>query len=75
MFTAALITGVLASLILRLEHYGFRPLEAVTTLFVGVIARCYFVEVGFFAHPDWAEIGLAVVRSRLTDAESVLLAG
>jgi len=74
MFPAALITGVLAFLILSLEHYGFRPLEAVITLFVGVIALCYFVEVAFFAHPDWGEVGLAVIRPRLTDPESVLLA-
>ena len=74
MFPAALITGVLAFIILSLEHYGFRPLEAVIIVFVSIIALCYFIELGFFAHPDWGEIGLAVVRPRLTDTESVLLA-
>jgi manganese transport protein len=74
MFPAALVTGVLAFIILSLEHYGFRPLEAVIIVFVGIIALCYFIELGFFAHPDWGEIGLAVVHPRLTDTESVLLA-
>lgn len=74
MFPAALLTGVLAFLILSLEHYGFRPLEAVITLFVGVIALCYFIEVGFFAHPDWAQVGLAVLHPTLADGESLLLA-
>ncbi|MER3397236.1 MAG: divalent metal cation transporter [Chloroflexota bacterium] len=74
MFPAALLTGVLAFVILSLEHYGFRPLEATITLFVGVIALCYFIEVGFFTHPDWAEVGLAVLHPTLTDSESLLLA-
>ncbi len=74
MFPAALVTGVLAFAILSLEHYGFRPLEAVIIVFVGIIALCYFIEIGFFAHPDWGQIGLAVIQPRLTDTESVLLA-
>ena len=74
LFPAALLTGVLAFVILSLEHYGFRPLEAVITIFVGVIALCYFIEVAFFAHPDWPQVGLAVLRPTLTDTESLLLA-
>lgn len=74
MFPAALVTGLLAFIILSLEHYGFRPLEAAIIFFVGIIALCYLIEIGFFAHPDWGEIGLAVIRPRLTDTESLLLA-
>ncbi|HXF70125.1 MAG TPA: Nramp family divalent metal transporter [Thermoflexus sp.] len=74
MWPAALITGVLAFMILSLEQYGFRPLEAAIIFFVGIIALCYFIEIGLFAHPDLKEIGLAVVQPRVTDTESVLLA-
>ncbi|MFN3930068.1 MAG: Nramp family divalent metal transporter, partial [Thermoflexus sp.] len=40
MWPAALTTGVLAFMILSLEHYGFRPLEAAIIFFVGIIAFC-----------------------------------
>ena len=41
---AALITGVTTYLILVLERYGFRLLEAVITALVAVIAGCYVIE-------------------------------
>src|SRR4029453_923154 len=37
LFPAAVITGVITFLILGLQRYGFRPLEAVITAFVAVI--------------------------------------
>ncbi len=40
----ALLTGVATLLILGLERYGFRPLEAVISGMVGMIALCYLVE-------------------------------
>ena len=36
--TLAILTAILTFVILGLERYGFRPLEAVITAFVGVIA-------------------------------------
>src|SRR5690349_6514396 len=54
---ATLITGVVTYLILLLERYGFRPLEAVITALVGVIAICYVIET-FLSHPDWGQVGL-----------------
>src|SRR6266508_2951298 len=50
LFPAAVITGVITFLILGLQRYGFRPLEAVITAFVVVIGVCYLGEL-WFAHP------------------------
>ena len=41
---AGLLTAVVTSLILGLERYGFRPLEAVIGSLVAVVAVCYLIE-------------------------------
>ena len=38
--------------ILALQRYGFRPLEAVITAFVGVIGLCYLIET-ILGRPDF----------------------
>src|SRR5438093_8139807 len=43
LFPAAVITGITTFIILRLERRRFRPLEAVITSMVGVIAVCYLI--------------------------------
>src|SRR5881409_2715127 len=48
---AAFITGVAAFLILGLQRFGFRPLEAVIAGMVFAIGACYVVEL-FKASPD-----------------------
>jgi len=73
LFVAGLITAVFTFVILSLERYGFRPLEAVITAFVGVIAVCYVIEI-FWVQPDWGAIGLGLVIPQFRGTESVLLA-
>jgi manganese transport protein len=68
---ATLITGVATYLILTLEHRGFRPLEAVITALVGVIAVSYVLET-FFSHPDWGQVGFHSVVPWLGGTQSVL---
>jgi manganese transport protein len=70
---ATLITGIIAYLILLLERYGFRPLEAVITAMVGVIAVCYVIET-FLSHPDWKQVGFHTVVPWLGGTQSVLFA-
>src|SRR5579859_1753706 len=70
---ATLVTGVITFIILWLERYGFRPLEAVITALVGVIALCYIVET-FFSRPDWGQIGFHTVVPWIGGSDSVLLA-
>src|SRR5256714_704468 len=68
---ATLITGVATYLILTLERRGFRPLEAVITALVGVIALCYLIET-FFSHPNWSQIGFHTVVPWLGGTQSIL---
>src|SRR6266545_6430930 len=46
LWIAGLLTVGVTFLILGLERYGFRPLEAVITVLVGVVAFSYLVEIG-----------------------------
>lgn len=68
-----LLTAVATFLILGLERWGFRPLEAVISVMVGVVALCYVAELAI-GHPDWVGIVGGIVTPRFTDSESVLLA-
>lgn len=73
LLAAGVLTGITTFLILSLQRYGFRPLEAVIGGFVGVIGLCYLVET-ILGHPDFAAAGHAILRPRLQGTESVLLA-
>src|SRR5258708_3784442 len=68
---ATLITGVATYLILTLERRGFRSLEAVITVLVGVIAVCYVIET-FFSHPNWGQVGFHTVVPWLGGTQSIL---
>jgi manganese transport protein len=73
LFPAAVITGVITFLILGLQRYGFRPLEAVITAFVLVIGVCYLGEL-WFAHPPLGTVAKHAVVPGFAGNESVLLA-
>lgn len=73
LFVAGLLTAIITFLILSLERYGFRPLEAVITAFVGVIALSYVVET-FIVKPDWGQIGYHTLVPQFSGSESLLLA-
>jgi manganese transport protein len=68
---ATLITGVVTYLILLLERRGFRPLEAVITALVGVIAVSYVLET-FFSRPDWGQVAFHAVVPWLSGTQSIL---
>jgi len=73
LFPAAVITGVITFMILALQRFGFRPLEAVITAFVAVIGVCYLGEL-WFAHPPLATVAKHAVVPDFAGSESVLLA-
>jgi manganese transport protein len=73
MWLAGLLTAVATFLILGLERYGFRPLEAVITAFVGVISVCYLIET-VLDRPNWGNVLLHAVKPEFAGPESVLLA-
>jgi manganese transport protein len=73
LWLAAVITAIITLLILGLEAYGFRPLEAVITAMVGVIALCYLIET-VLVQPDWAQVAWHAVVPQFAGRESVFLA-
>jgi manganese transport protein len=73
LWAGGLVTAVATFVILGLERYGFRPLEAVITGFVAVVALCYLAET-IIASPDWRAMGAALYRPSLPGKEAVLLA-
>ena len=73
LFAGAILTAIVTLLILGLERYGFRPLEAVISAMVVVIALCYLIET-FIGKPDWGQIFYHAFVPQFSGAESVLLA-
>ena len=73
LFIAGVLTGLVTFAILALERHGFRPLEAVITSLVGVIAFCYVIET-FLGRPAWGQIVYHAVVPIFSDTESILLA-
>jgi len=68
-----ILTAIVTFVILGLERYGFRPMEAVITGLVGIIAVCYIVET-FLDRPDWKLIAFHAVVPQFSGTESILLA-
>jgi manganese transport protein len=73
LWLAGLLTGAVTIVILGLERFGFRPLEAVITGFVGVISVCYLIET-VLDRPDWGSVLLHSIKPEFAGPESVLLA-
>src|SRR5436190_1674695 len=73
LFPAAVLTGVITFLILALQRFGFRPLEAVITAFVAVIGVCFLGEL-WLAHPPLGTVAKHAVVPDFQGNESVLLA-
>jgi manganese transport protein len=69
----ALMTAVTTFVILGLERYGFRPLEALISTMVGVIAASYLVET-LLERPAWGDVLHHAFVPQFAGPESVLLA-
>ncbi len=73
LFLAAVITGITSFLILSLQRFGFRPLEALIAAIVGVIGVCYVGEL-WLANPDLGAAAKGAVVPSFAGSESLLLA-
>jgi manganese transport protein len=73
LWIAGIITAIVTFIILGLERYGFRPLEAVITALIAVISVSYLIET-ILVHPDWKEVAYHAVVPQFAGPESVLLA-
>lgn len=67
MFWAVLITSLDVLLLLTLQHFGMRAIEAVVLVLVATIALCYFIEIFLLpqTQPSFSEIGRALVSPTL----------
>jgi manganese transport protein len=73
LWVAGIVTAIATFIILGLERYGFRPLEAVITVLIGVVAVSYLAET-ILGKPDWGSVLYNSLVPRFNGAESVLLA-
>src|SRR6266480_3094328 len=60
---AVIITGLDVLLLLALQSFGMRTIEAIVLLLIATIAVCYFIEIFVLpqTHPDFVEMGRALI--------------
>jgi manganese transport protein len=73
---AVLITGFDVLLLLGLQRFGMRTIEAIVLLLVVTISVCYFIEIFILPQirPDFAEMGLALVSPSFRQAGMLYVA-
>ncbi|MGO9313251.1 MAG: Nramp family divalent metal transporter [Syntrophobacteraceae bacterium] len=69
---AGLLTAVATFLVIGLQRYGFRAIEAVISVMIGIVAAGYLVEI-FLVKPDPAQI-VSSLFPRFGNSDGVLLA-
>jgi len=70
MLWAVLITGLDVLLLLALQRFGMRTIEAIVLILVATIAACYFVEIFVLpqTHPDFLAMGRGLFTPSLRQA-------
>jgi len=73
---AVVITAFDVLLLLALQGYGMRFIEALIVVLVGTIGACYFIEIFVLppTHPDFAEMGRALATPGFRKEGMVVLA-
>ena len=73
---AVIITGLDVLLLLGLQRFGMRTIEAVVLLLVATISVCYFIEIFILpqTQPSFAEMGLALVSPSFRQAGMLYVA-
>jgi len=73
---AVIITGVDVLLLLALQQFGMRSIEAVVLLLVATIAVCYFIEIFVLpqTQPSFLEMGKALVTPHFRQAGMLYIA-
>src|SRR5215475_1925614 len=70
LFWAVVITGLDVLLLLGLQSFGMRTIEAVVLVLIGTIAACYFIEIFVLpqTQPSFAEMARALVSPHFRQA-------
>ena len=73
---AVIITGLDVLLLLALQGYGVRTIEAVVLLLIATIAACYGIEIFILpqTHPDFWEMGRALLTPNFRQAGMMYVA-
>jgi manganese transport protein len=73
---AVIITGLDVLLLLALQRFGIRTIEAVVLVLIATIGVCYFIEIFVLpqTHPSFLEMGRALVSPRLRQAGMIYVA-
>ncbi len=73
---AVIITGADVLLLLALQHFGMRTIEAIVLLLVATIGVCYYIEIFVLpqTRPGFLEMGRAMFSPHLGSAEMVYVA-
>ncbi len=76
MLWAVIITGFDVLLLLGLQHFNVRRIEAVVLVLVATIALCYYLEIFVLpqTHPNFLELGGALFRPGFRHAGMVYVA-
>src|SRR5271155_5581878 len=73
---AVIITGLDVLLLLALQSFGMRTIEAIILLLIATIAVCYFIEIFVLpqTQPSFMEMGRALISPNLRHAGMLYLA-
>ncbi len=76
LFWAVVITGLDVLLLLGLQSFGMRAIEAVVLVLIGTIAGCYFIEIFVLpeTQPSFVEMARALASPHLREAGMLYLA-
>jgi manganese transport protein len=76
LFWAVVITGLDVLLLLGLQRFGMRTIEAVVLVLIGTIAVCYFIEIFVLpqTQPSFSELARALVSPHFREAGMLYLA-
>lgn len=70
---AGVMTAAVTFLIVYMQKYGQKAVEAIITALVAVICVSYAIEM-FLAKPDWAQVALGTLLPSLHSGQAVLIA-
>src|SRR5437016_1700430 len=73
---AVIITGLDVLLLLALQRFGMRTIEAIVLLLIVTIAGCYWLEIFVLpqTHPNFLELGRSLVTPNLRHAGMIYVA-
>jgi manganese transport protein len=73
LWVAGILTAIVTFLILGFERYGFRPLEAIITALVSVVAVSYLIET-ILDRPEWGVVAYHTFVPQFMGPASILVA-